>query len=225
MGRGTYRFEAASVEGFVQQLAAGYMPHGYWFYVRGRIPERKPVEAVDRKLLRRYEVAMSPWQRVRRRRRALERREPAPASVQYLRLDRTFVLLATHGHHQLFEDEARALKDFRRAPLRFGGYSIALRGGRASVRIEDEQFKVVRAAFTDQALRLPVEQLGRAFRELPFVPYAPVRRQLFRLLRAVNERRKIAGLEEVPPIWLQLKRKPVPVFRDEGISRRKSVCF
>lgn len=33
-----YRYEAASVAGFVQQLICCYLPHGYWFYVSGVVP-------------------------------------------------------------------------------------------------------------------------------------------------------------------------------------------
>ena len=28
-----YRYEATSAEGFIQQLASNYLPHGFWFYV------------------------------------------------------------------------------------------------------------------------------------------------------------------------------------------------
>ncbi len=42
------------------------------------------------------------------------------------------------------------------------------------------------------------------FRGLCFVPYAPVRRQLLKLLWRVNGRRKTAGLEVVPSKALRL---------------------
>ena len=38
-----YRCVAASVAGFVQQLAVAYVANGYWFYVTGRVPDgRQP---------------------------------------------------------------------------------------------------------------------------------------------------------------------------------------
>ena len=46
--------EAVSVEGFVQQLAVGYVQHGHWFYVTGDVPERKGPRAVDAKLIELY---------------------------------------------------------------------------------------------------------------------------------------------------------------------------
>ena len=36
-----YRCEAASIEGFVQQLACNLVNKGYWFYVTGSIPAAK----------------------------------------------------------------------------------------------------------------------------------------------------------------------------------------
>ncbi len=90
-----YRCVAASVEGFVQQLAVAYVTHGYWFYVRGEIPERKDPAAVDQKLIERYGIAISKWARARRKRQGL-------ANMQYLRHERTFVLLATKGQHEFF---------------------------------------------------------------------------------------------------------------------------
>ena len=51
-----YRCEATSPTGFVQQLASGYLPHGYWFYVPGCIPEHKDARAVDGKLLDKYGI-------------------------------------------------------------------------------------------------------------------------------------------------------------------------
>ncbi len=36
-----YRYLTTSLEGFVQQLACNILPHGYWFYVRGSIPDGK----------------------------------------------------------------------------------------------------------------------------------------------------------------------------------------
>ena len=62
-----YRYEAASVTGFVQQLACNYLPHGYWFYVTGSVPEGKDPAAIDRKLMEKYGVGLSRQQRARRK--------------------------------------------------------------------------------------------------------------------------------------------------------------
>jgi hypothetical protein len=99
-----YRSEATSVEGFVQQFACCYLRHGYWFYVTGRIPDRKSPEDVDRKLIEKYGIAVSESNRARRKRLG-------QANLQYLRF---FIILATHGTHRFFDEEADSIRDIRR---------------------------------------------------------------------------------------------------------------
>ena len=101
-----YRCEAASVEGFVQQLACNLVNKGYWYYIVGHVPPRKDPALVDRKLVVRYGLDISKWTRARRK--AVGR-----ANVAYLQHGRFFALLATHGNHLIFDMEA-GLKDFRR---------------------------------------------------------------------------------------------------------------
>ena len=126
-----YRAEVPTVEGFVQQLAVACLPKGYWFYVAGWVPEGKAPEVVDAKLIARYGIGVSKWTRARRK-------MAGSANLQYLRRGRFFLLLATHGRHAFFEEEA-SIRDVRRVPIRFEGYSISFRGGHAHVRIEQEQ--------------------------------------------------------------------------------------
>jgi hypothetical protein len=186
-----YQFEATSVEGFVQQLAVSYLGHGYWFYVMGEVPEGKDVCRVDEKLIARYQIDRSKWARARRKRAGF-------ANLHYLRFDRVFLLLATHGSHPFFLEEASAIRDARKTPIRFHGYSISYRGGHPHVRIEQEEYKRLKAYFLDLALRWSVERLEAEFSRLPFEPYAPVRRQLLAVLRSVNRERKRGGLPLVP---------------------------
>lgn len=186
-----YQFEATSVEGFVQQLAVSYLGHGYWFYVMGEVPEGKDVCRVDEKLVARYRIDLSKWARARRKRAGF-------ANLQYLRYGRVFILLATHGCHPFFLEEASSVRDARKTPIRFHGYSISYRGGHPHVRIEQEEYKRLKAYFLGMALRWSVERLGSELARLPFEPYAPVRRQLLAVLRAVNEERKRGGFQPVP---------------------------
>jgi hypothetical protein len=185
-----YRIEATSLEGFVQQLAVSYLGNGYWFYVTGEIPEGKDPEKVDEKLIARYQIDLSKWARARRKRAGM-------ANLQYIRFGRFFVLLATHGVHPFFEEEASSIRDARKTPIRFGGYSISYRNGHPHVRIEQEEYKRLKAYFLDLALHRAGERLERELGKLPFEPYAPVRRQLLAVLRAVNRERKSAGYEPV----------------------------
>lgn len=205
-----YRCVATSVQGFIQQLAIAYIARGYWFYVTGCIPERKEPCAIDTKLVERFGIEMSEWARARRKR-------AGHASIQYLRHERFFVLLATHGHHPFFEHE-RSFKDVRREPLKYGGYSVSYRHstvtgrGHASVRIEREEFLRLKAYLLNLSAHRRVEDLIELFQSLPYEPYAPVRRQLLELVRFVNRARGAAGLEGVPWECLRMRRRPVRPF-------------
>ena len=64
----------------------------------------------------------------------------------------------------------------------------------------------------DEALRYSDDELARQLYCEPFEPYAPVRRQMLNILRAVNERRKTAGLETLTPKVLRYRRRIVKPF-------------
>ena len=205
-----YRWEATSIEGFVQQLAVSYLSHGYYFYVTGVVPARKDPAAVDRKLLEKYGVVMSKWARARRKAAGL-------ANVHYLRHERFWVLLASRGQGHLFFDEEPFL-DARERPVKFASYAISLRRwearGRyvAHVGIERGSYLELKAHLEDLAVHRSRETLERIFRRLPFEPYAPVRRQLVTLLNRVNARRKVAGFELLDSSCLRLRRRVVRPF-------------
>jgi len=209
-----YRCSATSIEGFVQQLAVGYVAHGYWFYVSGWIPEDKNPRKTDEKLIRQYGLDVSKWIRCRRKKAGL-------ANVQYLRYERFFVLLATHGQHSFFVSEPD-FQDLREKPIEFAGYSVGCRRGpdaryHPSVRLSRGRWQTLRDHFAWLALRPDVEDVTAAFRTIRVAPYAPVRRQLLQLLRHVNRRRKAASLELVPVTALQFRRRPVAPFREKPV--------
>jgi hypothetical protein len=195
-----YRCEATSVEGFVQQLAVSYLGNGYWFYVVGEVPEGKDPRRVDEKLVTRYQIDVSKWARARRKRAGL-------ANLQYLRYGRLFALLATHGAHAFFEEEASSIRDARKTPIRFRGYAISYRGGHPHVRIEQEEYKRLKAYFLELALHRSAQRLGSELARLPFEPYAPVRVQLLAVLRSINRERKRAGFEQVPKTCFRFVRR------------------
>jgi hypothetical protein len=204
-----YRCEAKSVQGFIHQLAVSYLGNGYWFYVTGVIPSGKDARRVDQKLLGRYEIDISKWTRARRKQAGL-------ANLQYIRFESFFVLLATTGRHRFFEEEAFSLRDARKTPIRFRGYSVSFRGGHPHVRIEQTEYKKLKAYFVDLATHRSPESLEREFSFIQFEPYAPVRRQLLNILRAVNRERKIAGYGLVPVRCLRLRRGIYRPFDDAG---------
>ncbi|MGE3313235.1 MAG: hypothetical protein AB7O66_24985 [Limisphaerales bacterium] len=205
-----YRCVATSVAGFVQQLAVGYLAHGYWFYVAGRVPPGKDPADVDRKLIHRYAIDQS------KRARAGAKRG-GRARVQYLRFGRFFVLLATHGEHPFFAEEGKQVRDVRRRPILFEGYAIGCRKGRgthrwhSSVRIERRRFRELKAAFEASACGA-AEGIFRELGRLGFEPYAPVRDQLRQIVRAINRRRCEAGIDAVPWGLVSRRRSPVRPF-------------
>jgi hypothetical protein len=205
-----YRCEATSVEGFVQQVAVQYLRHGYWFHVAGSVPAAKDPRAVDGKLIAKYGITASSKERTRRKRAGL-------ANLHYIRHDRFFLLMASHGLHVFFDDEAGQIRDARRQPIKFAGYAISHRNGHACVRIERAEYLQLKAWFLDLSCRRSVEALGAEFRTVRFVPYAPVRQQVLAIWRTVNRARKIAGYEPVPIDCVPWKRRIVRAFeRGDG---------
>jgi len=220
-----YRCEASSLEGFVQQIACSYLRHGYWWYVTGYVPSGKDPCVIDEKLLKKYGIDVSESTRARRK-------QLGRANMQYLRLDRFFVLMATHGDHRFFEDEKPAIRDIRRCPLKVGGYAISYRqGGRtrngekdfrfhAHVEIERSRFLELRAHFLELARHRSGENLALAFYRIPFEPYAPIRRQMLRLLRGVNDVRRQAGFSMIPVDVLPLRRRVVKPFQPPHVDEK-----
>lgn len=217
-----YRYETTSLEGFIQQLACNYIPHGYWFYVAGWVPEGKSPASIDQKLTQKYGVCISRQSRARRKVAGL-------ANLHYLRYDRYFLLIATHGRHEFFADEVVSIRDIRKAPVRIHGYSISFkRGGHlikkggepavddhkwhTRVQIEREKYTELKAHFLDQACKWSVERFAREIFNLPFEPYAPVRQQLLALVRAVNKRRHAASLELISFDCIRYQRSIVKPF-------------
>jgi len=214
-----YRCVASSPEGLVQQVAVCYLRHGYWWYVSGRIPKGKDPEAVDRKLIEKYEIALTERQRAYRKKRGL-------ANMQYIRYGHWFLLLATAGHHRFKQDERDQIRDCRRHPIRFEGYSISYRRSgvtpasgaspkwHACVRIDRPTYRQLKAFFLDRACHRSVENLASDFARVPYARYAPVRRQLLTLHRAVNDARQRAGFEPLAQSALRLRRQVVRPFQD-----------
>jgi len=205
--RRPYRCEATTVEGFIQQVAVSYLARGYWFYVAGQVPAGKDSRAVDRKLIGRYGIHVSQWERTRRKQAGF-------SNLQYIRHGKFFLLLATHGQHRFFEEEAGQIRDARRVSIKYAGYSLSFRNGRACVRIERGEYKRLKAMLLELACRRSAPTLEAEFRRIRFVPYAPVRQQLLQVWRAVNRARKVAGYAHVPVECVPWKRPIVRPFEE-----------
>ncbi len=210
------RFVATSVEGFIQQLVS-YITRGYRYYVAGEIPTRKCAEEVDLKLIKRYGIDAKKWTRARRKAQGL-------ANLRYLRHDQFFVILATEGRHSFLFEERNVIRDIRETPVTIAGYSVSLRPGgrrrdgtpdpklRAHVRIGTARYRELKSYFVELARHRRADALAAELWRVPFEPYAPVRRQLLNVLRAVNEVRKKAGFERLPYSVLRYKRRIVKPF-------------
>ncbi len=215
--RGTYRCQATSPAGLVQQVAVCYLRHGYWYYVTGQIPDHKDPDLVDRKLIAKYEIDITERQRAYRKQRGL-------ANMQYIRFERWFLLLITDGHHPFKQQEKSQIRDCRRHPIKFNGYSISYRrsgltpkGGSAPkwhscVRIDNRTYRELRAQLLNQATHRSADHLAQQFASLPFARFAPIRRQLLTLLRTVNKARQNVGYETVPTFALKLRRSIIRPF-------------
>ncbi len=191
-------------------LVTSLICRGYWFYVCGRIPEGKDATAIDRKLIQKYDCNNSKSTRWRRKKNGF-------ANVRYFRWNDFFVLIATKGQHLFFEEEAD-VKDIRKIPLKVGGYSISFRRDgsprfrktqqhRVHVRIGDREYQELLARFEHYCTQLSAKKLAAELYQIPFEGYAPVRRQLCRLLRLVNKRRRRSGLSQLPSTCLHLRRR------------------
>lgn len=210
-----YNWQATTLEGFVQQLAVGYVARRYFFYVTGAVPKRLDALEHDRRMLDKFEVARSKWSRYRRRQRTGPDGRPL-ANVHYLRYHNFWVLLATAGHHRFFQEHTRqgvaAYRDVRETPIRFGGYSIGHRG-KTSVRISRQAYRVLKQHFLAIATKhYSTQSLEKEFRRSPFEPYGGVTRQMFAVHRAVNRARKTAGLRPVPSDCIRTRRRAVKPF-------------
>ena len=216
-----YKWEATTLEGFIQQLAVAYVARGYFFYVTGRVPDRISAAEHDERLLAKYDVARSKWSRYRRRRRVGKTGRPL-ANVQYLRYREFWVLLATSGEHRFFDEHQGSIKasgairrqydDVRERPICFGGYSVGWRM-RTIVRISPRTYRELRGHFVEQAIDgYSTTRLEQEFRSFPFEAYAGVARQMLAIYRAVNRIRRTAGLPSVPRDCLQFKRRVTRPF-------------
>ncbi|MDX1964974.1 MAG: hypothetical protein SFX18_17635 [Pirellulales bacterium] len=218
-----YKYEVTSLTGFLQRVATHLLPKGYYFFVQGTLPEGKNPVALDVKLLAKYDIAKSEGARRWRKQQGL-------GNVQYVRYKNHWVLLATHGDHAIREGEGKNLKDARRAPLRIGDYAVYVKRGnflrkapeadaatpdgrwRVRVLIAREPYRELCARFLDAARHRRVEALMEEFYRLPYEPYAPVRKQLLKLLRLVNTERQAAGYQKIPVSCLRFKRQIVRAF-------------
>lgn len=231
-----YKYEVTSLVGFLQRVATHLLPKGYYFFVQGILPEGKNPQALDEKLLSRYDVVKTEGARRWRKSQGL-------GNVQYVRFKRSWILLATHGHHAIRAGEGDNLNDVRRVPIRIGDYALYVRRGnylkkfagdeqptpdgrwRVRVLIAREPYRELCAYFLSIACHRRACTLAEELVALPYEPYAPVRKQLLKLLRLINARRQASGYSKVPTSCLRFKRVIVKSFEPAGVDARGGTCI
>lgn len=125
------------------------------------------------------------------------------------------------------------MKDVRKPPIHFAGYSLTVRRGeflkkelgtsaaeadgknRVRVQIAREQLRMLKPYLLELSTKRSSEWLAKGLWNLPFEPYAPVRKQLLALLRMINSRRQAASQSKVPASVLRMKRAIVKPFGSE----------
>lgn len=197
-----YRCSTTSVSGFIQQLAVCYVGRGYWFYVKGQIPEHKDPLTIDQKLIARYGIDVSKYQRHRRKR-------DNKANLQYIRYQRFFALLATPGQHAFFEEEKTLIRDIRKSPLLFAGHAISYKQNHPHVRMAKDAYQELRAYLLNIACHRSRETLEKILLTAPYEAYAPVQKQLLSIAAAVNQARKKARLEPIATVMLKHRKRRV----------------
>ena len=218
-----YQYLTHSVGGFIQQAAVCYVQRGYYFYVFGQIKKDANLLEVDQKIMNKYQIRISKDQRYRRKQEGV-------ASVQYLRYERTFLLLATHGKHQFFKEEKNQIKDARHAPIRAFGYMIQWVNDQLLVSIDKKNCQKLKTEMMQAALLHGPQTLAAKFWAIRFEPYSRVYKQIKSIWKSVNLRRRTAGLPPVPVSALRHNRriyrpfepekpgKPKPRPREEGLD-------
>lgn len=171
-----------------------YLRYGYVRYAVRTIPEGKQLPEIDAKLLNYYDVTYRHHVRTQRKKKGL-------ANVIYIRFERTFILMATEGIHPAFD--AIVSHTFHDTPLYFSGYAIGLRATKAHVIIEPKRFKRLRAVSNKIALH-PQDRVTTYLRTLSPFRFRGVNEQRWKLFRAVNKKRKKAGLSRIR--WEEVKR-------------------
>ena len=96
--------------------------------------------------------------------------------------------------------------------FRRGIRAVGVRGVYAHVEIERRRYLELKARFLELAVHRSSEALEKVLWNLPFEPYAPIRKQLLRLLKSVNDKRAAMGYEKLSPNCIRYRREIVKPF-------------
>ena len=210
-----YRYAAKSIDGFLSQVIRYVANGGHYFYIRVRVPEDKDPHLVADKLLDRYSIRRSRWQRKRRHLKET-------ASIHLLQYQEVIVIMLTKGQHAAFyADHHSQVADIRRTALKVFGYSIRYsfsetnQRRKVSIRLDAETYRMVQPHMLTvgvwDAYRSP-DRLEREFRRLPYQPYEPVFAQLCSIAKQVNRARRRRSFDRISLDCIKNKRRLGTVF-------------
>ena len=202
-----YRCNTSSPEGLVQVVARNYLNSGYVFYIAKSHPDGRDYDAIDRRIIEKYEINISKFKRARRKRAGF-------GNVHYIRYQSFYLLLATPGEHEIFfnsdrdanghllppeqRGERASLQDARRTPIKFAGYSMSVTKDGVKVRIEREHYRDLRAFFAEIATHWSKKNIEEELKKtLKFCPYAPIQAQQHSIISMINDKRKRAGYQRI----------------------------
>ena len=186
-------YAAETKHEYLREVANVFIPNGFLFYVFGLTIEDEPSEVTDHQVLKRFEAA-------KRRSGGAD----VAAHVRYLRWNRYWVVTGTEKVLWFFAVKGRSVGDFREDPLIFAGYKIRAvrskdgKGYEGCVEVGGGLFEGFAERWLKAAVSSSAYEIATSILEADFGDYPQVVERLERVLRAINERRKAAGLDLVP---------------------------
>lgn len=217
-----YNCEAVSVPAFIQQLT-NLISHGYWFYVTGEVPAGKDVEKIDAKIIHKYGLELTPWQRSRKK-------KAGSANVAYLRFGRRWVILSTKGQHRFFESvhaparlageslrdvhgQEQRIADIRERSIKFFDYAISYKEG-GYLRLSDED-KAEGKKARDHKWHVRVELRREVYKDLKaHMLELSTKREASELAEVIRRRRFLG----YAPVIVQLGR----ILKSTNTKRRRA---
>jgi len=193
---------APNIDVFLSQVQR-LVGWGYFFFCTFELAKDKDPEQLDAKLIELWNLDKPYWKREKRR------RGRAP-SIWYLRYDRFYVLLATHGKapdggpHPFFVEYQTT--NICRYSLSCFGYQIRYPVSKETkrrklfVRLSKETRDELRERLLSIAVKeryRDPESIEAVVASLPWQWYRPVREQVKVILKEVNKVRRYAGMKPV----------------------------
>lgn len=216
-----YRYQVKSIDGFLSQLVRYIANGGHYFYIRVRVPDGKEPQVVAEKLLDRYDIKKSRWQRKRRHLKET-------ASIHLLQYREVIVIILTKGKHEgFYEDHHSQVRDIRRTALKVFGYSVRYsfseieKRQKVFIRLDPKTYRKVMAHMLTvgvwEAYRCK-EKMEQEFNRLPYQPYEPVFAQLLAIAKKVNRARRRRGFDALDFKCIKNKRRIGTVFVENEVE-------